>query len=365
MLSSCASRPSDMFAFASLSHGILARVSSSSISKQSCLPCTGLLYAGAQFGLIAYSTKTGLIRFLDVNRPEMKIDNLAGLAWIGLNESDLSLLAVVVLAESVLIKRIGPNGVEELAHTSKHTKLTLDSVSLAKSGTRVAVALGCNVVVVSIGTKLDTQIFKNDEMQTAVALHCLPDRFILACGGISGRIMVHRVFKSSSTKTLLHWHSSAVACMNFLDEDYLVSGGTEGVLVLWRMDGGSTARTFLPRLGAGISSLVNLNSTSIAVLLQDGCLLQVLVPTMIVSRRFRASLPLTPSVVVTCTNGSSARLAVALENHRPGALTIVDPSGLDAERVVDVAGRFVFLPMNSFCPPALCLLTTTTRSETQ
>ena len=66
----------------------------------------------------------------------------------------------------------------------------------------------------------------------------------------------------------LHWHSSAVRALCFSpDGELLLSGGSEGVLVWWRLDacaasvaGGvtaaaSAARGFLPRLGGPITSL--------------------------------------------------------------------------------------------------------------
>lgn len=57
--------------------------------------------------------------------------------------------------------------------------------------------------------------------------------------------------------TTLHWHAHAVAALQFTwDGAQLLSGGEEGVLVVWKLSSGNAvgadAREFVPRLGAGI-----------------------------------------------------------------------------------------------------------------
>ncbi|KAG1668638.1 hypothetical protein FOA52_002492 [Chlamydomonas sp. UWO 241] len=52
----------------------------------------------------------------------------------------------------------------------------------------------------------------------------------------------------------LHWHASAVGCLSYSpDGTYLLSGGREGVLVLWQVENGS--QNFLPRLGGPLVSI--------------------------------------------------------------------------------------------------------------
>ncbi|CAL8472222.1 g11764 [Coccomyxa elongata] len=55
-------------------------------------------------------------------------------------------------------------------------------------------------------------------------------------------------------KETLHWHSSAVRSLVFSqDGAYLLSGGAEAVLVIWRLDNG--ARTYLPRMAGALTAI--------------------------------------------------------------------------------------------------------------
>ena len=48
-----------------------------------------------------------------------------------------------------------------------------------------------------------------------------------------------------------HWHSQPVRALNFSEDgNFLISGGKEGVLVLWHQSGNK--HDFIPRLGATI-----------------------------------------------------------------------------------------------------------------
>jgi hypothetical protein len=54
----------------------------------------------------------------------------------------------------------------------------------------------------------------------------------------------------------MHWHAQAVSCLSCTeDAGYLLSGGQEGVLVMWQLESGY--RQFLPRLGGPIVALAN------------------------------------------------------------------------------------------------------------
>ncbi|EFJ41335.1 hypothetical protein VOLCADRAFT_107736 [Volvox carteri f. nagariensis] len=100
-----------------------------------------------------------------------------------------------------------------------------------------------------------------------------PDDSLIAAGDVSGRILLWRSFEHSVPAALrdgehsgkahpavqpplttLHWHAHPVGALAFSpDGTYLLSGGQEGVLVLWQLD--SNRRTFLPRLGGPIVGL--------------------------------------------------------------------------------------------------------------
>ncbi|WFD42555.1 NET1-associated nuclear protein 1 [Malassezia psittaci] len=63
-----------------------------------------------------------------------------------------------------------------------------------------------------------------------------------------------------SATTTLHWHAHAVSALQYSSEGaQLLSGGEEGVLVVWKLSSGNAvgadAREFVPRLGAGITAL--------------------------------------------------------------------------------------------------------------
>jgi NET1-associated nuclear protein 1 (U3 small nucleolar RNA-associated protein 17) len=52
----------------------------------------------------------------------------------------------------------------------------------------------------------------------------------------------------------MHWHAHGVSALTYTrDGTYLLSGGEEGVLVIWQLQ--TRHPQFLPRLGAGITSI--------------------------------------------------------------------------------------------------------------
>jgi NET1-associated nuclear protein 1 (U3 small nucleolar RNA-associated protein 17) len=98
------------------------------------------------------------------------------------------------------------------------------------------------------------------------------DESMIAAGDASGRIQIWRNFgqhvplikrdgqsyvkpdASMLRSTTVHWHASAVNCLSFSpDGTYLMSGGREGVLVLWQVETGS--QNFLPRLGGPLTGI--------------------------------------------------------------------------------------------------------------
>ncbi|PKI83948.1 NET1-associated nuclear protein 1 [Malassezia vespertilionis] len=107
---------------------------------------------------------------------------------------------------------------------------------------------------------------------TALAFH--PDTSMprFATGEKNGKIRIWycldpgqrrdaaKELQAASPTTTLHWHAHAVAALEYTpDGAQLLSGGEEGVLVLWRLHSGNVAgnddREYVPRLGAGIVAL--------------------------------------------------------------------------------------------------------------
>lgn len=95
---------------------------------------------------------------------------------------------------------------------------------------------------------------------TAVAVH--PRDPYVITGDADGKIKFWYCLDASEaaadssevTTTTQHWHANAVASVAFTpDGAYLLSGGQEGVLVVWQLATGT--KTFLPRLGAPLRSI--------------------------------------------------------------------------------------------------------------
>ena len=83
----------------------------------------------------------------------------------------------------------------------------------------------------------------------------------IAVGMITGEIFIYDnildsdyLFSESEKYRRFHWHSQAVKALQWvLEGRYLVSGGEEGVLLLWTAVSGQ--KQFLPRLGGPIKSI--------------------------------------------------------------------------------------------------------------
>eukprot|EP00854_Cymbomonas_tetramitiformis_P014559 gene14559-17208_t len=97
---------------------------------------------------------------------------------------------------------------------------------------------------------------------TCIALGSKGDSF--AAGDASGRIRIWHDLNAAVAApevdskqvkcTTVHWHANPVGCVAFTEDGkYLLSGGAEGVLVIWQLDTG--VRQYLPRLGAPLRTL--------------------------------------------------------------------------------------------------------------
>lgn len=118
--------------------------------------------------------------------------------------------------------------------------------------------------------------YPTESTPTALAFH--PDAHVprFATGEANGKIRIWYCLEQlaalgrpASTEgraqpgaatTTLHWHAHAVAALRYTpDGAQLISGGEEGVLVLWKLNSGNAAgtegREFVPRLGAGITAV--------------------------------------------------------------------------------------------------------------
>jgi len=102
----------------------------------------------------------------------------------------------------------------------------------------------------------------------------------LAIGNATGQIHLYDldtsfIYGSGKDRTrlpaprILHWHREAVSTIKFSqDGTYLISGGTETVLVIWQLETGK--KQFLPHLTSAIERLaINANGDRYALLMGD------------------------------------------------------------------------------------------------
>eukprot|EP00743_Colponemidia_sp_Colp-15_P005541 GILK01005961.1.p1 GENE.GILK01005961.1~~GILK01005961.1.p1 ORF type:complete len:964 (-),score=206.41 GILK01005961.1:37-2928(-) len=106
------------------------------------------------------------------------------------------------------------------------------------------------------------EVKKFTHARTLTQVVCHPSKDFIATGDSQGQITLWYGLMDHSTvsqtakpvTSTLHWHAHAVNCLSFsADAAYLLSGGEEGVLVLWQIDTGH--KQFLPRLGAPLNSI--------------------------------------------------------------------------------------------------------------
>ncbi|EFX78840.1 hypothetical protein DAPPUDRAFT_305112 [Daphnia pulex] len=112
------------------------------------------------------------------------------------------------------------------------------------------------VMVKDTKNVIDRKHMTDKRKFTCIAMH--KEKLIMATGDISGRILIWHDFVNQirPVKTVYHWHTLAVSSVCFSSEaEYLYSGGSEKVMVKWRL--GGKRKQFLPRMGSTIKFIVN------------------------------------------------------------------------------------------------------------
>ncbi|CDU24802.1 related to NAN1-U3 snoRNP protein [Sporisorium scitamineum] len=166
------------------------------------------------------------------------------------------------------------------------------------------------------------------EAMTCMAFHPT-DSTRLVTGDSTGRIRVWYCLQNSfmapskaeaddgmerhAPSTVLHWHAHAVSSLCFSPNGaHLLSGGEEGVLVVWHLgaSGNAASKEFVPRLGAPLSAIAVANGLDgreqeYAVSLADG------------SITFISSMTLKPTRTFT-------RIKIDASRHLPGASIPMD-----------------------------------------
>lgn len=98
----------------------------------------------------------------------------------------------------------------------------------------------------------------------------------------SGAIYLHTLQaypnNAGVTPRTLHWHAKAVSTLEFaLEGDYLLSGGKEGVLVLWQVS--TSTKQFLPRIAGKIDAIGVSKTSKLYALKLDDNVIKIITAT--------------------------------------------------------------------------------------
>eukprot|EP00056_Hartaetosiga_gracilis_P005812 m.89353 g.89353 ORF g.89353 m.89353 type:complete len:936 (-) comp12292_c0_seq1:59-2866(-) len=143
-------------------------------------------------------------------------------------------------------------------------------------------------------------------------------------------------------KSNLHWHAHAVFALAYTnDGEYLLSGGEEGVLVLWQVS--TRSKRFLPRLGSPISHLaVTGSNTNYVVSLSNNCILVVGAASFEVSHKISGFMrsPIASQRSVSCgLVAHPQNQSLLITNGTQGQLQIFNVDKDEHVANIDVTGR--------------------------
>ncbi|KAG0148074.1 hypothetical protein CROQUDRAFT_61088 [Cronartium quercuum f. sp. fusiforme G11] len=201
---------------------------------------------------------------------------------------------------------------------------------------------------------------------SSIDLSCMPCDYF-ATGSSAGRIALWHALSESQWKSFVketanqpsvslpcptsvsHWHAHAVADLAFTrNGSYLISGGEEAVVVLWRLDDfegvGQDSKSFLARLRSPIQHLslidrLPTNEPGVMVTTKDGRLLLVSTASMSITKTLRlAKMNQLPQLSRrrTCLISSlSTPLGSKLDPSRPYGLLMVPSSHQTTLHVLD------------------------------
>lgn len=197
-----------------------------------------------------------------------------------------------------------------VAHKAKTVRLgkarDVSVLRVSPDGAWVVALAGDKVIALSLHDS-GAGMRKYSTETRLTALTFSPDEGVLrfATGEANGKIRIWYCLEqvpdesthhpTSAATTTLHWHSHAVSSLEYTpDGSQLLSGGEEGVLVLWKVfsgNAGTEGREFVPRLGAPIVAIATTGTTSdlsqeYAVRLADGSVVLVASHTLRPVRTF-------------------------------------------------------------------------------
>lgn len=154
----------------------------------------------------------------------------------------------------------GPEGIEVGSFVDwkfEHLKTLGPAEIWAVSPSRQYVAWGHGHILYTWNRQTGTT--KELRRDRKAHICAVSDQGLLAVGGSSGVIDVYYGQKSIRA---LKWHLEGVAAMSFsLNGEYLISGGSERVLVFWQME--TNKQQFLPRLDGSIMGIATNNTSTL------------------------------------------------------------------------------------------------------
>ncbi|XP_064402757.1 WD repeat-containing protein 75-like isoform X3 [Halichondria panicea] len=207
------------------------------------------------------TTDGALLRVIDFGVPLYKLairpKHSDPSVFLLIGAKDDTNLRVVGMPSSVLTERqptIPPS--DQIKESKKYLRLwrTSHDLTFNRDGSHMIAYSGKVLYVYDFVTDNNNRYISDLPIQ-CLSVH--PTRNCIATGTSTGKIVLWYNYAERGTevvKTTLHWHAHAVGDLCFTtDGTYLVSGGEEGVLVLWQLD--THKREFRPRLGSPITHL--------------------------------------------------------------------------------------------------------------
>jgi NET1-associated nuclear protein 1 (U3 small nucleolar RNA-associated protein 17) len=332
------------------------------VSYQGCVQVTAVLAHPAHVSQAFTASLDGFIRLWDLSDgAPIKAWNLSAPIRHMVVSPDASTAYATVLKGVDLVGKKAVSYVNEinLVDAGKQKRLfkcrAAASLALSARGdTLFAVARKDLLVWSTDDAPGDKEPRRLRHARNLVAVAAHPQDAFVAVGDERGEIF--RWYSAAGalgtevcSKDNMHWHAHAVRCLGASEDgSYLLSGGEEGVLVLWQIETGH--RQYLPRLGGAINALAtSACGTIVAVLCQEQTIQLVNLLTRKVQRTLRMlPLPAAPTLDAppagaepgTGAAALGARAAVLGVEPRHGYV-MLNPRGTTLQLWDALSGRHV------------------------
>lgn len=194
--------------------------------------CSNLLFTGSLDGCIVKWCLPSIISY--------KINSAIKLMTAGVSE------IYFLKANTQVLYKLDISS-DSIHPTSYFKGLLNDAIDLKYKSENIVLLKPYSVVVHHTPTS-NASTYDYNILLTALAIH--PQDKYIAIGNNIGQII--KLYPNYSST--LHWHAHKVTNIDFTsDGNYMLSGGEEGVVVLWHET--TNQKTFLPRLGCTIKKI--------------------------------------------------------------------------------------------------------------